>query len=348
MNTKNLVSEFIGTFALIFIGAGAVAIDKGGLIGAALAHGLVVVAFVYAYGHISGTHINPAVTLGLLIAGEIEFAAAIGYWIVQFLGGILGAVLLNVVLPNPGDLGATILTEGVTPVQGLVVEIVLTFFLVSTIFNTAVSGKAGNFAGLAIGLTLIACILMGGSLDTGFSQPSADIGTCYCQRQLRRHLALFRGTVRRCNPRCTSLYRCFERQRGSVVHLPQAKEKAGTFTRQPFLFGFIGCVLRCRCNRNFGRFRYFRFRNGERQHTVTVFGFDIVCRYFRWERESPLEAAVPAFNSAVILSIVNVSLPFFAAERQEVIFDGDMEIVFCDTRQFGADFKFVVCFRNIN
>ena len=76
MNTKNLVSEFIGTFALIFIGAGAVAIDKGGLIGAALAHGLVVVAFVYAYGHISGTHINPAVTLGLLIAGEIEFVCS--------------------------------------------------------------------------------------------------------------------------------------------------------------------------------------------------------------------------------------------------------------------------------
>ncbi|CAI8012208.1 hypothetical protein GBAR_LOCUS7835 [Geodia barretti] len=65
----------------------------------------------------------------------------------------------------------------------------------------------------------------GGSLDTGFSQPSADIGTCYCQRQLRRHLALFRGTVRRCNPRCTSLYRCFERQRRGVVHLSQAKRE---------------------------------------------------------------------------------------------------------------------------
>ena len=176
MNTKSLVVEFIGTFALIFIGAGAVAIDIGGLVGAAFAHGFVVVAFVYAYGHISGTHINPAVTLGLLIAGEIEFAAAIGYWIVQFLGGILGAVLLNAVMPNPGDLGVTILTEGVTPVQGLVVEIVLTFFLVSTIFNTDVSGKAGNFAGLAIGLTLIACILMGGPLTRAALNPARTLG----------------------------------------------------------------------------------------------------------------------------------------------------------------------------
>ena len=176
MDTKNLVAEFIGTFALIFIGAGVVAIGIGGLIGAAFAHGFVVVAFIYAYGHISGTHINPAVTLGLLIAGEIKFVAAIGYWIVQFLGGLLGAVLLNAVLPNPSDLGVTILTEGVTPVQGLVIEIVLTFFLVSTIFSTAVNGKAGDLAGIAIGFVLIACILMGGPLTRAALNPARTLG----------------------------------------------------------------------------------------------------------------------------------------------------------------------------
>ena len=176
MNTKNLVVEFVGTFALIFIGAGALAIGQANLLAIALAHGLVIVTFAYAYGHISGTHINPAVTLGLLIAGEIEFIAAIGYWIVQFLGGILGAVVLNAVLPNPGDLGVTILTEGVGVGQGLVVEIVLTFFLVNTIFNTAVSGKAGNFAGLAIGLTLVFCILMGGPLTRASLNPARTLG----------------------------------------------------------------------------------------------------------------------------------------------------------------------------
>jgi len=176
MNTKNLIAEFIGTFALIFIGAGALAIGEGGLVGVALAHGLVIVVFAYAYGHISGTHINPAVTLGLLIAGEIQFVAAVGYWVVQFLGGILGAVLLNVLLPNPGDLGVTILSENVGVGQGLVVEIVLTFFLVNTIFNTAVSGKAGNFAGLAIGLTLVLCILMGGPLTRASLNPARTLG----------------------------------------------------------------------------------------------------------------------------------------------------------------------------
>ena len=94
----------------------------------------------------------------------------------QFLGGLLGAVLLNAVLPNPSDLGVTILTEGVTPVQGLVIEIVLTFFLVSTIFSTAVNGKAGDFAGIAIGFVLIACILMGGPLTRAALNPARTLG----------------------------------------------------------------------------------------------------------------------------------------------------------------------------
>ncbi len=183
MNTRNLVTEFIGTFALIFVGAGALAISPGNLVAVALAHGLVIVTFAYAYGHISGTHINPAVTLGLLVAGEIQFTVAIGYWIVQFAGGILGALVLKAVLPMASDLGVTILTTTeaggaftVTPIQGLFVEIILTFFLVNTIFNTAVSGKVGNFAGLAIGLTLVLAILMGGPLTRASLNPARTLG----------------------------------------------------------------------------------------------------------------------------------------------------------------------------
>ncbi len=183
MNIRNLIAEFIGTFALIFIGAGALAINEGGLLEVALAHGFVVVGFFYAYGHISGTHINPAVTLGLLVAGEIRFSSAVGYWIVQFVGGIAGAYLLKIILPMETDLGVTVLTTTesggaftVTPIQGLFVEIILTFFLVNTIFNTAVNGKAGNFAGLAIGLTLIFLILMGGPLTRASLNPARTLG----------------------------------------------------------------------------------------------------------------------------------------------------------------------------
>ncbi len=186
MKIGKYVAEFIGTFALIFIGAGALAItgisldghsySLDNLLGVALAHGFVVIAFVYAYGHISGSHINPAVTLGLLVAGEIRFAAAIGYWIVQFAGGIAGALVLKGLLPVDGDLGVTILAENVSVTQGLFVEIILTFFLVNTIFNTAISGKAGNFAGLAIGLTLVFCILMGGPLTRASLNPARTLG----------------------------------------------------------------------------------------------------------------------------------------------------------------------------
>lgn len=183
INLKNLVAEFIGTFALIFIGAGALAINVGGLLEVALAHGFVVIGFIYAYGHISGSHINPAVTLGLLVAGEIQLTAAIGYWIVQFAGGIAGAFLLKVILPMETNLGVTVLTTvetggafTVTPIMGMFVEIILTFFLVNMIFNTAVSGKAGNFAGLAIGLTLIFLILMGGPLTRASLNPARTLG----------------------------------------------------------------------------------------------------------------------------------------------------------------------------
>lgn len=176
MNIRDFVAEFIGTFALIFIGAGALVVNPDNLLVVALAHGLVVVGFVYAYGHISGTHINPAVTLGFLVAGEIQFSVAIGYWFVQFAGGIAGAFALKAVLPIDGDMGVTILSKGVTPFQGLIVEIVLTFFLVNTIFNTAVGGKAKNFAGLAIGSTLVFCILMGGPLTRASLNPARTLG----------------------------------------------------------------------------------------------------------------------------------------------------------------------------
>ena len=154
MNSKALVAEFVGTFTLIFIGAGAAAIS-GSLVAVALAHGLVVLGFAYAYGPISGTHINPAVTIGLLVGGQIDFAKAAGYIVVQLIGGVAGAAALNFVLgAQAGTLGATVPAEGVGVAQTFVLEMLLTFFLVNAIYFTAVSGKAGDFAPIAIGLGL--------------------------------------------------------------------------------------------------------------------------------------------------------------------------------------------------
>lgn len=171
-----LIAEFIGTFALIFIGAGAGALAGGNVVQVALAHGLVIVGFAYAYGHLSGTHVNPAVTIGLLAAGAIGTQRAVAYVVTQLAGGVAGALLLRFLLAPESGLGATVLAAGVSPTQGLVLETVLTFFLVNVVLNTAVSGKAGSFAGLAIGLTLTFCILMGGPLTGGSLNPARTLG----------------------------------------------------------------------------------------------------------------------------------------------------------------------------
>ncbi|MCY4587553.1 MAG: aquaporin [Bryobacterales bacterium] len=176
MNSKALVAEFVGTFTLIFIGAGAAAVS-GSLVAVALAHGLVVLGFAYAYGPISGTHINPAVTIGLLVGGQIDFAKAAGYIVVQLIGGVAGAAALNFVLgAQAGTLGATVPAEGVGVAQTFVLEMLLTFFLVNAIYFTAVSGKAGDFAPIAIGLTLAFCILMGGPLTGASLNPARSLG----------------------------------------------------------------------------------------------------------------------------------------------------------------------------
>jgi len=184
--STSLLAEFIGTFALIFIGAGAGALGIGGLVGVALAHGLVVIGFAYAYGHISGTHINPAVTLGVWAAGKIDAARAGSYIVFQIAGGIVGALVLRWVLGGTGTgLGMTQLatsldvhgtTISITPVVGVVLEAILTFFLVNQVMNAGISGKATIPGGLAIGLTLVFCILMGGPLTGASLNPARSIG----------------------------------------------------------------------------------------------------------------------------------------------------------------------------
>ena len=184
--SRALVAEAIGTFALVFIGAGAGAIGAGGLVGVALAHGLTVLAFAYAYGHVSGTHINPAVTAGVWAAGLIDTGRAVSYMVFQLVGGVLAALALRVVLGGPeSGLGATTLAAGaqvgdttvtITPLVGLLVEAVLTFFLVNTVLNSGAPGRATDLDGVAVGTMLVACILMGGPLTGASLNPARTLG----------------------------------------------------------------------------------------------------------------------------------------------------------------------------
>ena len=180
-NSRDFVAEFIGTFALVFIGAGTGVVGLGGLLGVALAHGFVVAVFVYSYGHISGAHINPAVTFGLALNNTIKWGEAVFYWIAQFVGASVAAFVLTVIVEsvNLGGIqgGATVgtLTEP-APYIALIVEIILTFFLVNTILHTAVAGKGGALAGLAIGLTLVFAILAGGPMTGASLNPARTFG----------------------------------------------------------------------------------------------------------------------------------------------------------------------------
>jgi len=178
-NWKVFLAEFIGTFALVFIGAGA-GIVNAGLLGVALAHGLTLMVFAYAFGYISGTHVNPAVTFGLALQGTVKWGQAVYYWLAQFLGAISAAGMLHLAVNSLGgtiNAGATVgaLTNS-QPVLAMAVEAILTFFLVNTILHTAVAGKGGNMAGVAIGMTLAAVVLVGGPLTGASVNPARTLG----------------------------------------------------------------------------------------------------------------------------------------------------------------------------
>jgi MIP family channel proteins len=186
-----LLAEFIGTFAFVFIGAGAAAVvgDGVGLPGIAaiaFAHGLTIMAFAFAYGPVSGGHMNPAVTVGVLAAGAMSAGEAAGYIVSQLIGGVVGALFLFAVLGGAETglgtpalahnlaLGATTLT--ITPAAGFLIEAVLAFFLVTVVLSTAVAGRAGNLAPLAIGMTLTLNIIMGGALTGAAFNPARALG----------------------------------------------------------------------------------------------------------------------------------------------------------------------------
>jgi MIP family channel proteins len=170
------IAEFAGKFGLVFIGAGAVAVGTAGLVGVALAHGLILTVIVAALGSVSGAHVNPAVTLAVWIRNEITAGKAVAYWVVQILGALAAALVLRFVLGGAGSgLGATTL-GAVTQTQGVVIEAVLTFFLATAVLRTAVRKTLGEAGPLVIGLTLGAAILMGGPLTGASLNPARTLG----------------------------------------------------------------------------------------------------------------------------------------------------------------------------
>ena len=171
------IAEAIGTFALIFVGIGAIKAAGSDLLAVALAHGLTIAVFVSATGHISGGHLNPAVTLGALVGGKIRPVNAVLYWISQLAGASLAAyvccALFNreVVVAGTPQLGS-----GVSSLQGIAIEAILTFFLVFVVYGTAIDARGPKIGGLAIGLTITLDILFGGPLTGAAMNPARVFG----------------------------------------------------------------------------------------------------------------------------------------------------------------------------
>src|SRR5438128_9007087 len=183
---RRAAAEFVGAFALIFIGAGSIvtanAIHDPSLIGVAIAHGVAIAVMVSAVGHISGGHFNPAITVGFLITRRIKPALAVLYWLAQFGGAALAALLVRDLLPRASSeavhLGVPAIGGGVDASAGFALEAIFTFFLVWVVFATAVDprGTFKSIAGLAIGLTITIDILFGGPLTGAAMNPARAFG----------------------------------------------------------------------------------------------------------------------------------------------------------------------------
>jgi aquaporin NIP len=174
-----LFAEFIGTFALVFAGCGAIMVDSKtealGHVGVAITFGLVIMAMIYAVGHISGAHFNGAVTFAFALSRHFPWSRAAAYWGAQLLGAIVAAALLRGSLGNIAHIGAT-LPSG-SQGQSFLWELVLSFFLMFVIMAVATDTRAiGEAAAIAIGGTVGLDAMFGGPISGASMNPMRSAG----------------------------------------------------------------------------------------------------------------------------------------------------------------------------
>ena len=177
---KALISEFLSVFVLVFIGAGAVALtvsQGGSLVGSAFAFGLALMAVIYTFGSYSGAHANPAVSFGFAVAGRMNWGLMLGYWIAQLLGGIAAAALIAYLFGTASGVGASIGSLTNTDAwKAVLVEAILTFFLVIVVLFVTKNPMLAVASGLAIGLVLTFDMLAGAPLTGASMNPARSLG----------------------------------------------------------------------------------------------------------------------------------------------------------------------------
>lgn len=181
---KKYIAEFIGTFFLVFIGTGAIIVDgisnnSIGHLGVSFAFGLVITVMIYACGHISGAHFNPAVTIAFTASKDFPLNSLIQYLMSQLLGAISASLILRLIFGNIFYLGSTLptLPKGNAVTVSFIMEFVFTFCLMFVIMGVATDSRAeGSFAGLAIGFTVFLGALVAGPISGGSFNPARSIG----------------------------------------------------------------------------------------------------------------------------------------------------------------------------
>jgi len=201
---RPLTAEFLGTFALVFVGAGAVVVDasKGGALGLpgiALAHAAILSVMCSALMNISGAHFNPAVTFAIWMANRIDLSRALWYVLAQLAGAVVAALAVKGLLPAmAGDVtsyGVPRIAGDITLTKAILIEAVLTLFLVSAVFGTAVSTEAPKVGGFGIGVVLLGDILVGGPLTGAAMNPARAFGPALAGNDWHGHAAYWIGPL---------------------------------------------------------------------------------------------------------------------------------------------------------
>ncbi len=201
---RNFIAEFVGTFALVFIGGGAIMMvqqtaDVSGLLQIALAHGLILALMVSATMNVSGGHLNPSVTIGLLVARRITPTLAGVHIVAQLLGALAAAWALKMTMPSgifaAAQGGGQSIALDITAAQAIGLEAIATFFLMFVIYGTAVHANAPKIGGLAIGLTIAAGILAIGPLTGGSMNPARSFGPAVVSGVLAGQVVYWAGPI---------------------------------------------------------------------------------------------------------------------------------------------------------
>jgi MIP family channel proteins len=201
---KNFIAEFVGTFALVFVGGGAIMMAQqtsstAALLQIALAHGLILALMVSAFMNVSGGQLNPALTIGLLVARRITPTVAGVHIVAQLTGAVVAALALKMTMPaalfTATQAGGQSIALEITATQAIVLEAIATFFLMTVVYGTAVSSAAPRIGGLAIGLTIAAGILAIGPLTGGSMNPARSFGPAIVSGVLAGQIVYWVGPI---------------------------------------------------------------------------------------------------------------------------------------------------------